>query len=90
MSAYNTLEKHHHSFIKTEFLPNNILMSVRTSQETYYIFITENNWLILFIETINVCYENHMEHKNIFYGHNAKFHCIRECGTYSYHWDTKG
>jgi hypothetical protein len=36
--------------------------SVRTSQETHYISATEPNRLMLFRETVAVCYENRTEH----------------------------
>jgi hypothetical protein len=36
--------------------------TVRTSQETHYVFTTEPNLLTLFRETVAVCCENHTEH----------------------------
>jgi hypothetical protein len=59
--------------LKTEFLLNNIQDSVRTSQETHYVFATETSRLMLFRETVAVYCENHMEHTNILRGQNAEF-----------------
>jgi thioredoxin-related protein len=36
--------------------------SVRTSQETHYFSATKRNWLMLFMETVANCCENHTEH----------------------------
>jgi hypothetical protein len=36
--------------------------SVRTSQETHHVTVTEPNQLMLFQETVAVYCENHMEH----------------------------
>jgi hypothetical protein len=38
--------------------------SVRTSQETHYVFVTKPNRLMLFREIIAVYCENHTEHTN--------------------------
>jgi hypothetical protein len=37
--------------------------SVRTSRETHFISATKPNRLMLFRETVAVCYENHTEHE---------------------------
>jgi hypothetical protein len=47
--------------------------SVRTSQETYYVSITEPNRLMLFGETVAVYCENHMEHTHTLCGQNVEF-----------------
>jgi hypothetical protein len=39
--------------------------TVRTSQETHYVYATKPNWLMLFRETVSVYCENHMEHTNV-------------------------
>jgi hypothetical protein len=49
------------------------LYSVRTSQETHYIFATKPNRLMLFREIIAVYCENHTEHTNTLCGQNAEF-----------------
>jgi hypothetical protein len=38
--------------------------TVRTSQETHYVSVTETNRLMLFKETVAVYCENHTEHIN--------------------------
>jgi hypothetical protein len=45
--------------------------SVRTSQETHYVSVTEPNKLMLFRETVAVYCENHTEHINTLCGQNA-------------------
>jgi hypothetical protein len=47
--------------------------SVRTSQETHYIFTTKTNRLMLFRETAAVYFEYHMKHINTLRGQNAEF-----------------
>jgi hypothetical protein len=44
---------------------------VRTSQETHYLSTTENNWLILFGETVAVYYENRTEHTDTLCGQSV-------------------
>jgi hypothetical protein len=46
---------------------------VRTSQETYYVFTTKPNRLLLFGETVAVYCENHAEHTGTLCGQNAEF-----------------
>jgi hypothetical protein len=52
---------------------------VRTSQETYYLSVTEPNWVMPFRETVAVYCENHTEHTdtpcglNAIYIHTYKF-----------------
>jgi hypothetical protein len=47
--------------------------SVPTSQEIYYISVTEISRLMLFRETSAVYCENRMKHTNTLYGQNAEF-----------------
>jgi hypothetical protein len=50
--------------------------SVRTSQETHYVFVTKPNRLILFKEIIAVCCENHKKHINTLRGQNIKIQFV--------------
>jgi hypothetical protein len=38
--------------------------SVRTSQETYYVYIAKTNRVLRFKETITVCCESHTKYTN--------------------------
>jgi hypothetical protein len=46
--------------------------TVRTSQETYYVYATKPNRLMLLRETVAVYSENHTEHANTLCGQNAE------------------
>jgi hypothetical protein len=63
---------------------------VRTSQETHYVSATKTNRLMVFRETVAFYCENHTEHTNTLYGHNAEFLCVKAGGAYSNHWALKG
>jgi hypothetical protein len=65
--------------------PAVLIDSVRTSQETHYVSATKPSRLMLFRETVAVCYENHTEHTGTLRGQNAEFRCVEAGGTYSYH-----
>jgi hypothetical protein len=55
--------------------------TVRTSQETHYIFATKPNRLMLFMETVAVYCENHTEHTKIINDQNTH---VKAGATYSY------
>jgi hypothetical protein len=57
--------------LNTEFLLY-IQVSVRTSQETHYVFATKPNRLMLFRETVAVYCENHTEHTDTLCAQNAE------------------
>jgi hypothetical protein len=61
--------------------------SVRTSQETHYVFVTKPNRLMLFRETVAVYCENHTD---TLCGQNAEFQCVKPGGIYSSHWVLRG
>jgi hypothetical protein len=48
-------------------------MSVRTSQETHYVYAKDPNRLTLFWETVAVYCEHYMEHTDTLYGQNAEY-----------------
>jgi hypothetical protein len=58
---------------------------VRASQETHHITATKPNRLMLFVETVAVYCENHIEPTNTLCGQNAEFWCVKEGGTYTNH-----
>jgi hypothetical protein len=45
---------------------------------------------MLYGETVAVCCENHMEHKNILCGQNAEFWYVKTGGKYRNHSSLKG
>jgi hypothetical protein len=63
---------------------------VHTSQETHYVSATNTNRLMLFMETVAVYCENHMEHIDTLCGQNAEFQCVKAGGTYSKYSALKG
>jgi hypothetical protein len=60
--------------------------SVRTSQETHYVSVTEPNRLMLFREIVAVYCEKHTEHTNALCEQNDDFQCVKIGGT----WGLKG
>jgi hypothetical protein len=59
--------------------------SVRTSQDTNYVFATKPNRLMLFGGTVAVYFKNHMKHINALCGQNVEFCYVKADGTYSDH-----
>jgi hypothetical protein len=51
--------------------------SVRTSQHTFYTFITKMNQLMLLRETITVYFQNHMKYTNTLCGQNVSFRMLK-------------
>jgi hypothetical protein len=56
-----------------------------TSQKTQQVPVTKTNPLIVFVETIAVYCENHMQQINTLCEQNAKFFNVNKDGKYSYH-----
>jgi hypothetical protein len=66
------------------------MSSVRTSQETQYVFATKPNRLMLFREILAVYCENLTENTGTLCGQNAEFYYVKAGGTYSNHWALRG
>jgi hypothetical protein len=64
--------------------------TVRTSQETHYVYATETNRLMMFRETVAVYCENHTEHTDTLCGQYEESGHVKVGGTYSNHWELKG
>jgi hypothetical protein len=56
--------------------------SVRTSQETPYVYTAKINRFVLFKAIIAVYCENHTKHTHTLCGQNAEFNCVKAGGTY--------
>jgi hypothetical protein len=75
--------------LDTEFLLENIYISVRISQETRHTSATKPNRIRLLRGTkIPVYFENHMKHTSG--GQYAGFCYVKVDDTYSSHWAVKG
>jgi hypothetical protein len=58
---------------------------VRPSQENRYASATKTNRLILFRETIVICFENHKKHTNALCEQKEEFQYVKAGGTFSNH-----